>query len=67
MHRFRVSDARKGRKQQHSVVFPHRVQQSFVEVGFYSAYFEFFCQLLVNSGASGKDMSGGSERKFSFH
>ena len=67
MHRFRVSNARKGRKWQHSVVFPCRVWRSFVEVGFYSVYFEFFGQFLANGGASGKDVSGGGERKLSLH
>ena len=67
MHRFGVSDARKGRKQQRSIVFPCRVRRSFVEVGFYLAYFEFFNQFLANGGASGKDVSGGGERKLSLH
>ncbi len=67
MHRFGVSDARKGRKWQCSIVFPHRVWWSFIEVGFYLVYFEFFGQFLANGGASGEDVSGGGERKLSLH
>ena len=67
MYGLKVSSEGGRRKWQCSVAFFHRDGRPFIKIGLHTAHFEFFSEFLANGWAGSENVSGGNERKFSFH